>query len=212
MHRELQNSSGPAIPFTETLQADLSRLILPPDEEDAAELTQIVTGKLIEINFDDHNLTLHYAPTRRRLTCEYEEDVEPLLFENRRDPIQVRGKVRLGADNHPEKIVEADYIGDLDLAPFVLRDVEFKALKLRFRQPKVIVPKLDESQQVIVLEDAELNLSAHASLRADLFDEVRACLHMLWTEYAREDAAKLEPEALALKQRLLAAIEEVGHA
>lgn len=95
---------------------------------------------------------------------------------------------------------------------FVLRDVGFKGLKLRFRQPKIIVPKLDESQQLILLEDTKLNLSAHACLRADLFEEVRACLHMLWTEYALEDDAKLEPEALALKQRLLAAIEAVGHA
>lgn len=209
---ELQNSSGPVIALTETLQADLSRLLMIPEDENAAELTEVVTGKLIEINFDDHNLTLFYAPTRRQLTCEYEEDVEPMLFENRRDLIQVRGKVRLGADNHPEKIVEADYIGDLDLAPFVLREVEFQGLRLRFRQPRVIAPKLDESQQLILLEDPVLNLSAHACLRSELFDEVRACLHMLWTDYAQEDDAKLEPEAGALKQRLLATIEEVGHA
>jgi len=209
---ELQNSFGPAITLTETLQADLSRLLLTADDDDAAELTQVVTGKLIEINFDDHNLTLHYAPTRRRLTCEYEEDVEPMLFENRRDLIQVRGKVRLGTDNHPEKIVEANYIGELDLSPFTLRDVAYEGVSLRFRKPRVIAPKLDESQQLICLEDSDINLSAHGYLRAELFDEVRACLHLLWTEYAREDDAVLEPEARSLKQRLLAAIEEVGHA
>jgi hypothetical protein len=206
---ELQNRSGPVIGLNETLQAELSRFLLAP-EEDAAELTQVVTGKLIEINFDDHQLTLLYLPTNRQLTCEYQEDVEPMLFENRRDLIQVRGKVRLGTDNHPEKIVEADYIGDLDLAPFALRDMEFKGLRLRFRQPRVVAPKLDESQQFIRLEDPDLNLSACARLRTELFEEVRACLHMLWMEYAREDDEKLEPEARTLKQRLLAALEEVS--
>lgn len=208
---ELQNSGGPAIALVETLQADLDRLTFAVEEEDAAEATEVVTGKLIEINFDDHNLTLFYAPTKRKLTCEYDETVEPLLFENRRDLIQVRGKVRLGADNHPEKIVEADYIGELDLSPFTLRDIEYHGLRLRFREPRVIEPKLDASQQLICLEASDLNVSAHARLRAELFEEVRACLHLLWTEYARENDAKLEPAACELKQRLLTAIEEVGH-
>ena len=100
----------------------------------------------------------------------------------------------------------------MDLAPFDLRDIEFKGLRLRFRQPRVIVPQLDESQQFILLEDPDLNLSAHAPLRAELFEEVRACLHMLWTEYAQEDEVKLEPNAQALKQRLLATLEEVRRA
>ena len=181
---ELQNSSGPAIAFTETTQSELSRLLSPPEEPDAAELTQVVTGKLIGINFDEHNLTLHYAPTRRELTCEYDEDVEPLLFENRRDLIQVRGKVRLGPDDHPAKIVEADYIGDVDLDPFVLREVDVEGRRLRFLQPRKLDPRLDEPQQHMLLEDPPLNLCAHAALRADLFEEVRACLGMLWTEYA----------------------------
>lgn len=136
----------------------------------------------------------------------------PNSFLSRRDLIQVRGKVRLGPDNHPEKIVEADYIGDLDLSPFILKEIEFQALKLRFRQPRVIAPKLDESQQLIVIEDGALNLSAHANLRADLFEEVRACVHLLWTEYAREADEKLEPAARELKERLLSLMEEVPSA
>jgi hypothetical protein len=206
---ELQNSSGPPIELTETLQAELSRMTLE-SEDDGAEAIEVVTGKLVEISFDDHNLKLLYAPTRRTLTCEYDEAVEPLLFENRRDLIQVRGKVRLGLDNHPEKIVEADYIGDLDLSPFVLRDVEYKGVRLRFRKPRVIQPKLDETQQLICLEDEELNLSAHARLRPELFEEVRACLYLLWTEYAKEPDEVLDPRARDLKLRLLSALEEIG--
>jgi hypothetical protein len=209
---ELQNSVGPAVPLVETLQADLDRLTFPAEVEDEAETTEVVTGKLIEINFDDHNLTLFYAPTKRKLTCEYDETVEPLLFENRRDLIQVRGKVRLGADNHPEKIVEADYIGELDLSPFTLREIEYKGVRLRFRQPRVIEPKLDVSQQLICLEAPDLNLSVHARLRAELFEDVRACLHMLWMEFAREDDDKLDAVARQLKRRLLDAIEKVEHA
>ena len=209
---ELQNSAGPAVALVETLQAELDRLTLIAEEPEAAETIEVVTGKLIEINFDDRNLTLFYAPSKRKLTCEYDETVEPLLFENRRDLIQVRGQVRLGADNHPEKIVEADYIGELDLSPFTLRDLEYQGLRLRFRQPRVIEPKLDASQQLICLEAPDLNLSAHARLRAELFEEVRACLHLLWTEYALENDAKLDPAARELKQHLLSAIKEVGHA
>jgi len=209
---ELANSSGDPIALTETLQAELARMTLSAEDDCGAEAVEVVTGKLIEINFDDHNLVLLYAPTKRELKCEYDEAAEPLLFENRRDLIQVRGKVRLGPDNHPQKIVEADYIGALDLSPFVLRDVEFAGLRLRFRKPRVIQPRLDETQQLICLEDDELNLSAHARLRPDLFEEVRACLHLLWTEYAQEADEVLEPMAIELKRRLLDAVEEVGHA
>ena len=209
---ELRNSNGPAINLTETLQADLNRLFSDAENEETDEPVQVVTGKLIEVNFDEHSLKIFYKPTRRQLTCEYDETVEPLLFENRRDFIQVRGKVRLGADNHPESIVDADYIGDLDLSPFILHDIDFQGLRLRFKRPHLVEPKLDETQQLICLHDPNLNLSAHAALRSELFEEVRACVHLLWTEFAREDDAKLDSAARELKQRMLAQIEEVAGA
>ena len=58
-----------------------------------------VTGRLDEIDFQARRLTLQ-LPNLRRLRCDYSEDFEPILLENPREWIQLRGEAVLGENEN----------------------------------------------------------------------------------------------------------------
>lgn len=210
---ELSNGSLGPIQFDETARSRTEKLLAEDSGEDAAESAhQIVTGRLERVDFGSREMTLLITPARRVIRCNYDETVEPLLFENRREHIQVRGFVTLGKDGFPESITEVDYIGDLDLSPFVLSTVGTDGASLKFRKALVLNPVLDESEQLIVLEHADLAIHVFAHTRSDLYDELVEHLGVLWSEYVKENPAKLDAMALELRDRLMTLIEEVPHA
>jgi hypothetical protein len=118
----------------------------------------------------------------------------------------------LGEDGFPENITEVDYIGDLDLSPFVLSTIETNEASLKFRRPLVLSPVIDESEQLILLENPDLGIHVYAHTRSELYDELVAHFGVLWTEYVRESPDRLDPKAVELRERLMALIEEVSHA
>ena len=201
-----RNSVGDEIPIEETLPARIKGLLSPPEEE---EELHTVTGLLDEISFSEHKLTIIYSPRNRSLDCFYKEEIEPMLFENRRDLIQVTGRVVVDEENHPKKIVDVEAIRELDLSPFVLKEVEETGLKIRFRKPLVIEPRLSESQQLICLEHEPLGIDVFAPTRAEVFEELKEQLIMLWREYAEEEDAALSEPAQKLKAVLLREWEAV---
>jgi len=204
-----RNCVGDAVCLEEDLPARIENLLKPPTERHA---TQTVTGMLDEISFSEHKLTILYTPRNRSLECFYEEDLEPMLFENRRDLIQVTGRVIMDDDNHPKKIVEVEAIRELDLSPFNLTEVSGRSRLIRMREPLTLVPRLSESQQLIYLEHEPLDISVFAPTRAELLAELKEQVLVLWEEYAAEDDAVLSVPARSLKQRLLQAWEAVGRA
>jgi len=210
---ELSNGSLGPIQFDETVRSRTEKL-LAEDGDDGTEESahQVITGRLQQVNFERREMDILITPARRAIHCNYDESVEPLLFENRREHIQVRGFVTLGEDGFPKSITDVDYIGDLDLSPFVLSTVGIQGASLKFRKALVLNPVLDESEQLIVLEHPDLGIHVFAHTRAELYDELVDHLDVLWTEYAREDAVKLDAKANELRDRLLGMIEEVPDA
>lgn len=73
------------IPFVE-------ETLVPVEQREAA---RVVTGELKSIDFTERKVTIIYPPTSKELACIYEEAVEDLLYEKRRDLIQVTGRVLL---------------------------------------------------------------------------------------------------------------------
>jgi hypothetical protein len=206
---EIQNCTGPAISLTEEFFAHVEELIRLPQDE---ERPSTVTGRLDQIVFSDRKLVIHYAPKSRQLDCLYSEDIEPMLFENRRDLIQVTGQVILDEDGHPKRITDVEQIQDLDLSPFALNQIDVSGFRLKFRSPLLLEPFLSESQQLICLEKEELDIDVFAATRAELWDGLRSQLAVLWREYALEADENLSAPALMLKARLHAAIEEARYA
>jgi hypothetical protein len=180
---------------------------------DADAVLHTVTGRLKEIDFMKRTLTLIYPPTNRELECHYEEGIEDLLLENRRELIHVTGDVILDDDDNPRYINAVKDITDVDLSPLVMMTFEYATYRLRFRQPFELIPTLDETQQLMCLVDAALGIDVFASTREELVTLLQEELDVLWRNYAREDDDNaLTPGAQRLKAALAEAIEEVPNA
>lgn len=179
------------------------------------ETLRTVTGKLVRIDFNDLKITIEYPPTNKELDCNYSEESEVseiMLFDNRRQMIQVTGRIILDDHDHPKAIRDVESICELDLSPFCLSDIQLKEKLLRFRKERVLEPKLDESKQLICLEDDELGIDIFAYTRDDLDEALTKEMDFLWHEYALAEDSELSPRALDLKHALLNALEEVSNA
>ena len=210
---ELSNGSLGPVLFDETARSRTDKLLAEDGDESTPESAhQTITGRLQKVDFVRREMDILITPARRTIHCNYDESVEPLLFENRREHIQVRGFVTLGDDGFPESISDVDYIGDLDLSPFVISTVDAAGISLKFHKPLVLAPILDESEQLIVLEHSDLGIHVFAATRSELYDELTEYMGMLWIEYVKEDASKLDTMAVELRNNLMKQIEEVSRA
>lgn len=197
---------------TSYLFADRHALYLRQVSERADErhVPQTVTGRLDKIDFGERSVTIIYPPTSRQLKCTYDEGSEEMLLEQRRALIQVTGIVALDEDDNPQRVTDVQAISYLDLSPFEIEEFEFDNFRLRFRAPLTLSLQLDESEQLLCIEDEDWSLNVFAPSREQLWEELREQMEMLWTEYAREADVNLSAPALALKQRLLAGMEETS--
>ena len=101
----------------------------------------------------------------------------------------------------------------LDLSPPIVDRVQNGSQTLRIDPPLELKPRLDEeSKQLLVVEDNDLDLLAFAASREELEAEVLSHLLLLWKEYAEEDPDKLTPVAQKLRKRLRRRIQEAAHA
>lgn len=179
---------------------------------EAVGMVQTITGKLSKIDFVKRVISIIYPVTSRELDCHYDESVEEVLLENRRDLIQVTGYVILDENDVPRSISEVVSINDLDLSPFRVSLIPYGSKSLRFRQQLTLQPASNESFQLLSLQHDDLGIDVYAPTRDGLLNELHDQIVMLWDEYALADYGTLSPKAAALKKTLLANIEEVGHA
>jgi hypothetical protein len=190
------------IPFVE-------ETLVPAEQREAA---RVVTGELKNIDFIEHKLTIIYPPTSKELECIYDEALEDLLYERRRDLIQVTGRVLLDDQGSPKKIIDVTDIRDVDLSPLEISTVRHAVINLRVTPTLSAEPYLDVSKQLLCIEYQELDISVFAATRDALLFEVHEHLGMLWQEYALASDSDLDPHALDLKKLLLARLSEVSHA
>ena len=112
-------------------------------------------------------------------------------------------------EGYHEPLDEVERLGDLDLSPFVLGEIEGRDFRLRPRGAFSFSPALTGDGQLLCLEHVPWSLDVFATTRADLFAELKEQLLMLWREYARERDETLSEPALQIKRRLLADWEEI---
>ena len=193
---EFQNCVGSPVRLDEALSARIENVLRPVEPRQSI---RTITGQLQSISFSEHKLSLLYAPKGRTLECLYDESLEPMLFENRRDLIQVTGQAVDAEDGHPRQIVEVSRIEELDLSPFVI--TEFSPHTI-LTTPLRLEPFLSDDEQLLRLEYAELDIDVYAHTRSELWNELREQLVMLWLEYGMEDDAALSLPARELKTQL----------
>ena len=173
------------------------------------EYMTVVTGRLAGIDFEEHKMTIIHPMTKRQLDCFYNEDVESLLLENRRELVQITGKVILDDNEQPKKITDVVSIEKVDLSPIEFDSFEYNNKKLKLKKHYVFFPKLDETEQLYVIEDEKLGLNLFAYTRQELCKDIISDIYYLWEEYAKEDDKVLSEDAKILKNNLISLIEEV---
>lgn len=173
---------------------------------------RVVIGELKNIDFVEHRLTIIYPPTSKELDCLYEEELEDLLYEKRRDLIQVTGRVILDEHGQPKQIIDVSDIRDLDLDEIVLAEVQFGTSVVRAHAPIALDVFLDESKQLYCAEDTQIGISASSSTREGLFAELESQLAILWQEYALASDDELDGPAREMKRALLERFVEIADA
>lgn len=190
------------IPFVE-------QTLVPAEQREAA---RVVTGELKSIDFAERKVTIIYPPSNKELACIYEESVEDLLYEKRRDLIQVTGRVLLDEHGAPKQIIDVTDIRDLDLSMLVIDTVRHGGLSLKAVPALTFAPALDDSKQLLCIEQADLGIDVYATTRETLLAELHEQLAMLWQEYAQAHDEELDAKARQLKQALLHRFSEAFHA
>ena len=185
--------------------AFVQSLLLPvvPRED-----SRVLTGELKRIDFKERTLTIIYLPTKRELICNYGESLEDLLYEKRRELIQVTGRVLLDEAGQPRQLIDVSDIRDVDLTPFELSSLEYGSIRLRAQPALKLDLVTDDSQQLLCVENEALGIHAFAATRDAFLIEVEEQVTMLWREFAMADDAELDRPALALKTTLRARFSE----
>ena len=184
--------------------------ILVPAEQ--REASRVVTGELTCIDFAARKVSIIYPPTSKILECLYEEAVEDLLYEKRRDYIQVTGRVLLDDQGGPRQIIDVTDIRDLDLSPLVLTEVRSGTLSLKAISPVTLDVELDNTKQLLFVLHQDLGIDVFAPTRETLLAELQDQLVMLWNEYASATDDELDEPARQMKQSLLTHFAEVQRA
>jgi hypothetical protein len=194
--------------FDQTTSPFLSEIRQHCSPEPTA-LTMTVTGRLNEINFVRHQLSIIHPVTNKILECSYaDECIEQMLYENRRDMIQVTGSVILDDNGLPKEIADVQEIRDVDLSPFVTHEFSSAGRILKFVSPLSLAPVLDETNQYLCLQNDRLGIDVFAATRERLLMELQEQIAVLWEEFAMAADETLSPAALDIKQNLRAAIQE----
>lgn len=169
-----------------------------------------LAGEVVRIDFAERKLTIRHHPTQRAIDCEYADDTEEMLLENRRDWVQVTGLVERDAQDRPLRLTDVFEITSLDLSPIQVDTFEGTRQQLRFRGgTRSFEPTLDESGTLMIVEDEKLGVHAYAESRERLREVLIEELDFLWQEYAEADPAALTPAAARLRGELLEMLELV---
>ena len=91
-----------------------------------------------------------------------------------------------------------------------INEVHFQNTKLKFKNPlKVSITEDNTSEYLFAGENDEINLCVFADTLEGLKKEIYEQVAMIWDEYVRPDPEDFVNDALRLRDRLIACIEEV---
>jgi hypothetical protein len=168
----------------------------------------VITGRLVSIDFEKRKIIINHPVTKRNLECYYNEDVEDMLLENRRELVQITGNVTLNENDEPKEITDVVSIQGVDLSMFEIDCVNHNDKRLRFKNPLKLTPVLDSSEQLYTVSYPKLYLEAFAYTRQEVIDDVKSTISCFWDEYVLTKEP-LSEDAISLKQNLIDMMTEV---
>jgi hypothetical protein len=160
----------------------------------------VVTGRLDALEFQTRTLRIQ-LPNGRLLSGTYGEDFEPVLVENRREWIQVRGEAILNDDDSLKTLNNISEIIEVDVSPIEVTTFGFSGQTLEATKPVNIRVSFNPEDGIYVAE-GDFHLFTTADTREELEEAVNEALAFLWREYAEADARTLSSDAKLLQEDL----------
>lgn len=212
--RDLQNAPPQKIRLDGRYRAVVQRLLERGDS--ITEGLASFVARIDSVDFKNGTIKVVYEPTNKPFKLKYEFDLEDSLVESRRRLVEIKAVCEWDAEGHPTAVREVRSITPHDLSPLVLStvyDVDGHR-EFAIRPPLKLTPKSDDESrgELLVVEEPSLNLSACATTRAELEEEIIATLIFLWDEYADGDEEQMTLDARELKEALLNRISVKGSA
>jgi hypothetical protein len=164
---------------------------------------RLVTGRLDAMDFQKRTLSLQ-LPSGRRLDCSYSDDFEPILLENPREWVQVRGEAVLDEDNSLRALNNISEIIEVDTSPVLVGLLRFGKERTETRgskQPLVFEVNFDPEDGMYTAT-GEFHMLVTGETRAEIERAVSDTLATLWHEYVMADEGGLSADALALRHQL----------
>ncbi|MBA3727571.1 MAG: hypothetical protein H0W86_14350 [Armatimonadetes bacterium] len=161
---------------------------------------RVVTGRLDAIDFQSHSLTLK-LPNGRRLNCTYNDDFEPVLLENPREWIQVRGEAVLNEDDSLKDLINISEIIEVDDNPVTVDSLAVADAMFTVTRPLTFKVAF-ESEEGIYTATGDFHMLISAETREELENSILEALAFLWQEYVTADASTFTADALALRAQL----------
>lgn len=171
---------------------------------------QLVTGRLDALEFQARNLKLQ-LPNGRLLQGSYSDDFEPVLVEQRREWIQVRGEAVLNEDGSLKYLNNVQEILEVDVSSLIIEIVEGEGFKIRANVPLGFEVSFTP-EEGIYFATGPFETLISAETRPELENVLNETILFLWREYVQADTSMLTGDALALRQQLSEAFIEVADA
>jgi len=211
-----RNASDPATEVSLTYSHAKTLISWVEASMDVAEREVPIIGQLKKIDFARNSLTIGYpiGDTSRDIDCVYDQELEPMLIAQRRDWVQVIGKWTVDEHDVPKEITDVTSIEAVDLSDMVLDVFEAGDRVISVRgAPLTFSLELDEeTKQLFIAEDPDLDLRTFAYTREGLAEEIAAHVFFLWDQYANEQDDRLTDDAKRLAQVVRERFEELQNA
>jgi len=161
---------------------------------------RLVTGRLDALDFQAHTLKLK-LPNGRMLSGTYSEDFEPVLLENPREWIQVRGEAVLNEDDSLYALNNITEIIEVDDSPIVVSSFGTDGVTRPAARPLEFSVSFDPSEGIYTAT-GDFHMLVSAETREELESAIDGALIFLWQEYVTTDPRNFSADALSLREDL----------
>lgn len=161
---------------------------------------RLVTGRLDALEFQTRTLKLQ-LPNGRSLNGTYGEDFEPVLLENPREWIQVRGEAILNEDDSLKSLNNISEILEVDTSPLPVEAFEVNGQTLKAIKPFITQVEFDP-EEGLYTATGDLHLMVTGETRQEIDVAVGEALSFLWREYVIAESGDFTADALVLRQQL----------
>jgi hypothetical protein len=171
---------------------------------------RVVTGRLEAIDFQSRSLILQ-LPNGRRLKCTYNDDFEPVLLENPREWIQMRGEAVINEDDSLTDLINISEITEVDDDPVTVDALTVDGATFTVTRPLAFQVSF-APEDGIYTATGDFHMLVSAETRAELENSILEALEFLWKEYVAADASTFTTDALDLREQLTNTFARVNNA